>query len=103
MIPAIKGRRRPGPAGAIVVVLTLGVAAGVNVVQRQHTITLQAEKELRRTEATEAELLRSMIAQLRAAQPDPAALAALRADRTALARLRAELAALENAIRTPPE
>jgi hypothetical protein len=103
MNPAIKGRRRPGPAGILWVVLTLGVATGVNLVQRQHTIALRAEKELRRTEAAEAEQLRTTNAQLRAAQPDPAALAALQADRTALARLRAELAALENATRTTPE
>lgn len=103
MNPATKGRRRPGPAGVLVVGLALGVAAGVNLVQRQHTIALQAERELRRTEAAEAEVLRSTNAKLRAAQPDPAALAALQADRTALARLRDELAALENALRTPPE
>lgn len=101
MNPSISPARRPGPAGVFLVLAAFGVASGTYLVQRQHTIALQAERELRRLEAEEAGQVRASNAHLRAVQPDASTLAALHADRAALERLRAELAALENAVRTP--
>lgn len=83
------------------VFVVLGVVVGLTLVQRQETVTLGAERELRRSEAAEAKQLREVIARLRAAQPDAAALAALQAERIELARLRVELDALERAARSP--
>lgn len=101
----MKGSKRPrtfaGARGVLGVFVVLGVVVGLTLVQRQETVTLGAERELRRSEAAEAKQLREVIARLRAAQPDAAALAALQAERIELARLRVELDALERAARSP--